>query len=652
LICLLNLPATAQSPRLSLYEYFSGENCAPCASVNPYVNGLLAQASYTSKVVGITWPGPLPSAPSATTSLYNNFKSGIDWRFGAAGSGGYGYSTQWTASATAVSGITTTPMGLFDGRHQWQFGAANDWPGNINNSVITAAQSPTTAFTMGISGNWNNTFSALELTVNVMATAGYTASGPLVLRLVMLEKEIYLNEPSGTTGETTFKNIAVAAFPDLQNGTPIATSWTVNQSQTYTLNCPLPAYIHNKAQVSIVGFIQDDGNRQVQQAARYTPPLPDNDMVARWLLVPPIGCGNTFTPAVVVANAGGTPVYSFAITPYLNSASLAPVAWNGTLNPGATLTLTLASYTASLAGGNAFSYSIANVSGNDYNALNNATTAVVFMALDYPATTVTENFGSNTFPPPGWGISNGNFGAGWSLTNQPNGPSLTGGTGAACCNFFGNSQVGDVDELLLPPLTLTSGIAPVLNFDVAYAMYSVDNDRLDVQASNNCGKTWVTLYSKSGAGLATAPAQTTVFIPSPSQWRSETVALSGFNTGSVLVKFVATSAFGNNLYVDNVRLTETNPLAIQGQQISNGLLRTYPNPADTKLIAECSFAQKEPLAFAFYHVSGQLVLAGHSQVQPGGTALEFNTSTLPDGIYLLKLSQQGGVLMAKVIIRH
>ena len=46
---------SAQTPRLSLFEEFTGENCPPCAATNPALNALLAQPTNTTKVVAIKW---------------------------------------------------------------------------------------------------------------------------------------------------------------------------------------------------------------------------------------------------------------------------------------------------------------------------------------------------------------------------------------------------------------------------------------------------------------------------------------------------------------------------------------------------------------------------------------------------------------------
>src|SRR4051812_45822498 len=87
----ITIGSFAQTPRLSLFEEFTGENCAPCAVANPNINATMTKPSSIKRVVALKWQVPIPSAPSATWSLYQTNKTEIDWRFKSTASGGYGY---------------------------------------------------------------------------------------------------------------------------------------------------------------------------------------------------------------------------------------------------------------------------------------------------------------------------------------------------------------------------------------------------------------------------------------------------------------------------------------------------------------------------------------------------------------------------------
>ena len=226
----LQLMAQSPTPRLSLFEEFTGENCPPCAATNPALNALLAQPTNTAKVVAIKWQVPIPSAPSNTWSLYQTNKAEIDWRYKSTAAGGYGYMSQWTSTTAPTSGINAAPTGFFDGQHQWVFGASSDHPINVTNAVISAAQSQTAAFSVSMARAWDATYSSVNLTVNIVATANFSSvptpstnpTGTLVFRTVMVEKYIHFNTPPGTNGEKDFEDVAIRSFPTLSTGIAMA----------------------------------------------------------------------------------------------------------------------------------------------------------------------------------------------------------------------------------------------------------------------------------------------------------------------------------------------------------------------------------------------------------------------------------------------
>src|SRR3954465_405072 len=97
-VAVIGMSAIAQSPRMSLYEEFTGETCPPCAATNPGLNKILLAPQNATKVIPIKWQVPIPSVPSATWSLYKTNKLDIDWRYKGVSAGGYGYVSQNTAA--------------------------------------------------------------------------------------------------------------------------------------------------------------------------------------------------------------------------------------------------------------------------------------------------------------------------------------------------------------------------------------------------------------------------------------------------------------------------------------------------------------------------------------------------------------------------
>ncbi|MCC6372978.1 MAG: T9SS type A sorting domain-containing protein [Bacteroidia bacterium] len=661
IILLGGMSVAAQTPRLSLFEEFTGETCPPCAATNPGLNTILASPTNTALVVAIKWQVPIPSAPTATWSLYQTYKSDIDWRYRSTAGGGYGYPSQWTSTTAVTSGINAAPTGLFDGQHQWVFGAASDHPAGVNNAVIASAQSNTAAFSVTMNRAWDATYSSINLTVNIVATANFSAAvsstanptSTLVFRTVMVEKQVHFATQSGTNGEKDFDDVAVAAFPNLQTGVAMAPTWTVGQTQTFTLNCPLPSYIRDKAQVAFVGFIQDDVNRKVAQAVRANPTPIDNDAQAVNASIPALSCAAAFVPTITVKNNGATAITALTVAPSIDGVAGANFAWTGNLAAGASTVIALPSMTTATSGGHKFTYNITNVSGGDNNGLNNSNGTTFYLASSYQTSPVAEPFATATYPPTGWGMVNTDGGASWTRNATANGISLTTGTGASKYDFYSNNKTTDSDDLIMPAIDLTGNQTPTLTFDVAYAQYNAENDQLDVEVSGDCGASWTNVYTKSGSGLSTAPAQTSAFTPNASQWRKESVPLTGFNISSVIVKFVASSKYGNNLYIDNVNLAKSNTVSTVGiNEVTSISIKAdiFPNPSNGTTTLKIETLNNDKASVKVINAIGQVVLVTSSEISVGVNNLTFDVKDLPVGLYNVVIDTKNGSAVRKLTV--
>jgi hypothetical protein len=551
-LMIAGMGAVAQTPRLSLYEEFTGETCGPCAATNPGLNTLLSSPTNTTKIAAIKWQVPIPSAPTPTWSLYKTNQAEIDWRWQSAANGGYGYSPA----------VTYAPFGKIDGQSQAVFGATGanvDHPANLTNGIIATAQSYTSAFSITMNRAWDNTYSSINLTVNIVASANFTATGALIFRTVMVEKEIHFATQPGTNGEKDFYDVAIKSFPTLQGGTAMASTWIVGQTQTFTLNCPIPAYARDKSQIAFVGFIQDDGTQKVAQVGRAaTLPLA-NDAKAVSITIPALTCSNSAVPQITVKNNGTNAITGFGVTPYVNGVAGTVFNWTGNLAVGASTTFPLNAINV-VSGSNTFSFNISSVIGTDNNLANNGASTSFIGVINYQATPVAEGFVAATFPPTNWSTYNNYAGTTWIRVTTA-GIAPTAGNSTKL-DFYTGVPDQSVNELVLPPVSFTS--APIISFDVAYSQYTTaDNDKLEVLVSNDCGANWTTVYSKSGAALETVGAVTSAaFVPTASQWRNEVAPFPVGFTNNLLVKFVGTSDYGNNLYLDNINLKQCTPQTI------------------------------------------------------------------------------------------
>lgn len=267
ILCMAATTSLAQVPRLSLMEEFTGETCPVCPPSNTSIDMVLLNPVNSDKIEFIRWMVPIPSAPSPTWSLYRTNKTEIDWRYRPSPSG-YGYTTQNTNTTAVSNGIILVPGVQLDGRDQWNFGAPSNHFAYTNNNVIDSAHDFMAPFSVTMLKAWNQNMTAMTVTVTIVAAEDFTSNGALVFRAVMIERVVQFSVAPGASGETLFRNPAIASFPDLQNGTALQSSWTTGQSMTFTLNCTVPSYRRDINQVDMVGFIQDDGNQRIEQAVR------------------------------------------------------------------------------------------------------------------------------------------------------------------------------------------------------------------------------------------------------------------------------------------------------------------------------------------------------------------------------------------------
>jgi hypothetical protein len=636
--------AVAQSPRLALFEEFTGENCPPCASTNPGLQVVLD--ANTSKATSIKWEVPIPSAPTATWSLYQTNKTEIDWRYRSTAAGGYGYPSQNTATATIVSGINSAPSGRIDGQHQWTFGAASDHPANLNATALTNAQAVSSPFAVTLTRAWNPTFTAITVTVSITASQTFSVSGALVFRLVMVEQEIHYASAPGTNGEKDFFNAARGSFPNLQSGTSLPTSWTMGQNQTFTVNCNLPANIVDKSMVNMIGFIQADATRMVYQSAKTTTVGIPNDANVTSIAGTAFVCAPSYSPVVVIKNSGSTTITTMTINPALNSVAQTPYNWVGNLVAGASTTINMPAVSAA-GGTNTYSVNVVNVSGGDPNTANNTKTSTFVLYSTFANPPVVEAYTAATFPPTNWLLMNPNGGANtWSRSSTVGGFGT--GVGSARYDFYNNSVTGDADDLQLPAISLASATGPQLTFDVAYCQYTNETDKLEVKISTNCGQSWATLYNKSGATLSTAAAQTAGFVPTAAQWRTETVNLSSYaGQSQVLLKFVATSDYGNYLYVDNVNLSTSAGI----KSLDNfSAIELYPNPAQNETNVRITAANTGEATINVTNALGQNVMSTTASLLVGENNIALDTKELAAGVYNVVIESSEGSSIKKLTI--
>lgn len=119
---------------------------------------------------------------------------------------------------------------------------------------------------------------------------------------------------------------------------------------------------------------------------------------------------------------------------------------------------------------------------------------------------------------------------------------------------FYNISGSDPFYLISPAFDLSGYTNTQLTFDYAYATYIDEADQLDVYYSVD-GTNLILMQAMPGGLdgiLNTAGSTYDPFVPTASQWETITLDLP---SDAIMVFFGATSAYGNNLYIDNITIT-------------------------------------------------------------------------------------------------
>jgi subtilisin-like proprotein convertase family protein len=163
----------------------------------------------------------------------------------------------------------------------------------------------------------------------------------------------------------------------------------------------------------------------------------------------------------------------------------------------------------------------------------------------------TETFSTyaTTFPPTCWTRNNATFLAG-------NAASAYGvGSGSAKFDFY-NANTGTNLDLVSPLFTPVPANHRV-TFDHAYATFFGEVDQLQIFYSTDGGATYTSLITYNGGTngpLNTGGSNTAPFTPTADQWANKAVDLP---TGTNRLRFRGISAFGNNMYLDNITVEPT-----------------------------------------------------------------------------------------------
>lgn len=429
------------------------------------------------------------------------------------------------------------------------------------------------------------------------------------------------------------------------SGTLYTNTFTYTIPSTYgATGKTTPALLEN---MELVAFVTQSDRKVIN--ADDGPVKMTNDAKAISASAPAMDCSANLSPVVTVQNNGINTITSLVITPAIDNITKTPTTWNGNLTAGASTTIALTPFANSTNSGNhTLTYTITSVTPSDTYLGNNSAKITFYSAIAYQGTPVSEGFAATAYPPAGWAVMNANAGPSWTRNNQNGAYNLS----SECTryDFYSNSLVGDIDELMLPPLDLT-GTTKAMTFDYAYSMRDENsNDKLEVMISDDCGTTWSTVWSLSGTMLHTAMAPTTGgYIPAITDWQNIYVDLSAVNKNlsQIFTKFVTTNDHGNYLYIDNVNLAQKpapNPVGLStvGKNSYNAAI--FPNPSNSIVNVKVNSPISTSAKVSVISTLGQVVFVKETHLSEGTNLMSIEVKDLPAGLYSVVINSEKGAI--------
>ncbi|MBX3102770.1 MAG: PKD domain-containing protein [Bacteroidetes bacterium] len=267
----------------------------------------------------------------------------------------------------------------------------------------------------------------------------------------------------------------------------------------------------------------------------------------------------------------------------------------------------------------------------------------------------TEEFEGSTFPPAGWQVINPDAG---KMQQQTFRQSPFGGAGGSAnsvtLDAFDYHRIDQLDHLLLPPVQYTAEKTYLeLAVDMAYAPNStfmneapyLYRDSLMVYASTDCGNSWQMVSSLGSRHLeTTAPRQTRLGPSVPSHaWQTRYFYLEPGSAQAVVWKFTWKNGYGNNIYLDNVKVQEVSEQQTVSRTTADRQhppsLYLYPNPTADELTLRGLAARTQVQVL---NGAGQLVHT-FTTAQPGFHRVHLAPLHLAPGIYRIVASSPEGI---------
>jgi len=299
-ITVYSVAGYSQSQRFILMEEATNASCPPCATYNPAFDALLN--ANRDKLTAIKyhswWPGTDPM---------------------------YSQNPDDNADRINYYNINSVPRGVMDGTT----GSLT----SFNQTMINQRSAVPSPFDIWMSHQISPDEDSIY--IDMMIQASDNVSGDLMARIAVVEKEINFPNPPGSNGERDFLDVMKKMVPDA-DGTHLPVSMVTGDYLIIQGSWEL-ANIYDMSELGVVGFIQNDNNREVHQAANSSEdpltPLYDKEIAVIGISnVSETNCLGVTTPHVLIRNNGAETLTSATFKYRVNEGEMQEYSWTGSLD--------------------------------------------------------------------------------------------------------------------------------------------------------------------------------------------------------------------------------------------------------------------------------------------------------------------------------
>lgn len=361
--------------------------------------------------------------------------------------------------------------------------------------------------------------------------------------------------------------------------------------------------------------------------------------------IPPVACDVPIEPKVYVLNKGLTPITTFKTTASSSVwAKDVNIVYNGpVLQPNDTATIALPLFNAAI-GSHNLSVQVAHVGGiTDHTPEDNFRTSHFVIDTTYETLPFREQFSLEEDDALPWFIHNPDNNITWELLTSA-------GDQAIHLNHYAYTAINEKDWLVSPLLNLTDYDFLRLSFKISYGHNYNYRDQLQVLVSTDCGLTYTDIvYNAAGEALSSNYASSEWLPEDKTNWQNISVSLDKFvGEENVRVAFVTNNGHGNNLYLDDIEFFVSEE---PQEPLPEDKLFIFPNPIKGVLPITFGLNDKEFVQITLYDLRGKLLYKGDF---PGtlNQLYYIDFSTLPDAVYLLKVSGESFSDTKKILLQY